>query len=107
MENCFLFIYSFIYLFIHSFILTIIPQFSNKSSKSDRIILNEDGKSVSDEKELCRTFNTYFAIIVSDIKIPNIQEDAPNIRSNHDPVLAAIITFRNQPSIVKGTLTQI
>ena len=32
--------------------------FSSKNSKSDKIILNEEGKSVSDEKELCRTFGT-------------------------------------------------
>ena len=32
--------------------------FSSKNSKSDKIILNEEGKSVSDEKELYRTFGT-------------------------------------------------
>ena len=32
---------------------TAIPLFSNKNSKSDKIILNEDDKTVSDGKELC------------------------------------------------------
>ena len=31
--------------------------FSNKNSKSNKIILNEEGKTVSVEKELCRTFS--------------------------------------------------
>ena len=79
---------------------TVVPTFSNKNSKNDKIILNEEGKTVSDEKELCRTFNTYFANIVSDLQIPKIQEDASNIRSNHDTVLAAINTFQNYPSVV-------
>ena len=67
--------------------------FSNKNSKSDKIILNEEGKTVSDGKELSRTFCTYFANIISDLQIPKIHEDLSNIRSNHDPVLAAINTF--------------
>ena len=51
---------------------TVVPAFSNKNSKSDKIILNEEGKTVSDKKELCRTFNTYFANIVSDLQLPKI-----------------------------------
>ena len=79
---------------------TVVPTFSNKNSKSDKIIVNEEGKTVSDEKELCRTFNTYFANIISDLKIPKIQDNASNIKSNHDLVLAAINTFQNHPSVV-------
>ena len=46
---------------------TVVPTFSNKNLKSDKIILTEEGKTISDEKELCRTFSTYFANIVSDL----------------------------------------
>ena len=74
--------------------------FSNKNSKSDKIILNEEGKTVSDEKELCRTFNAYFANIISDLQIAKIKDNASNIKSNHDPVLSAINTFQNHPSFV-------
>ena len=79
---------------------TVVPTFSNKNSKSDKIILNEEGKTISDEKELCRTFSTYFANIVSELQIPRIQDNASNIKSNHDPALAAINTFHNHPSVV-------
>ena len=78
---------------------TVVPTFSNKNSKSDKIILNEEGKTISDEKELCRTFSTYFANIVSYLQIPKIQDNAFDIKSNHDPVLAAINTFQNHPSV--------
>ena len=79
---------------------TVVPTFSNKNSKSNKIILNEESKTISDEKELCRTFSTYFANIVSDLQIPKIQYNAFDIKSNHDPVLAAINTFQNHPSVV-------
>ena len=46
---------------------TVVPNFSNKNSKSEKIILNEEGKTVLYVKELCRTFSTYFANIVSDL----------------------------------------
>ena len=77
-----------------------VPSFSNKNSKSDKIILNEQGKTVSEEKELCRTFSTYFANVVSDLQIPKIQDNASNIKSNHDPALAAINTFKNHPRVL-------
>ena len=38
-------------------------------------------------------------MIVSDLQIAKIQEDASNIRSNHDPVLPVINTFQNHPSV--------
>ena len=79
---------------------TVVPIFSNKNPKSDKVIPNEQGKTVSDEKELCRTFSTYFANTVSDLQIPKIQEDVFDIRSNYDPVLAAINTFQNHPSVI-------
>ena len=79
---------------------TVVPTFSNKNSKSDKIILNEEGKTVSDEKELCKNFSIYFANIVSDLQIPKIQDNASDIKSNHDPVFAAINTFQNHPSVV-------
>ena len=67
--------------------------FSNENSKIDKININDESKTVSGAKELCKTFSTYFRNIVSDIQVPNIYEDASDIRSNHDAVLAAINTL--------------
>ena len=63
---------------------TVIPIFSN-NTKSDKIFLNRDSKTLSDKKNSCRTFTTYFANIVSDLQILNIQENihhASDIASN-------------------------
>ena len=80
---------------------TVVPLFSNKNSKNDKIILNKDGRTVSDEKVLCRTFSTYFANTVFDLQIPKIHEDVSNIRSNHDFVLDAVNSFKiNRASLI-------
>ena len=62
---------------------TVVSLFPYKNSKY---------KTISDEKESCRTFSTYSVNIISDLQIPNIHKDAYNIRSNYDTVLAAINT---------------
>ena len=82
---------------------TLVSIFSNKNSKSDTITLKEDHKTALDEKELCRSFSTYFANIVSDRKVPNIHKDVSDIRCNHDLMLAAINTFQNHLSVLKST----
>ena len=46
------------------------------------------------------------ANIVSDLKIPKIHKETSDIRSNHDPVLAAINTFQNHPSVVNITQSE-
>ena len=80
---------------------TVVPTFSNKNSESDKITLNGEGKTVSDEKELCKTFSTYFANIVSALQIPKIQDNVSSIKNSDDPVVfAAINTFQNHSSVV-------
>ena len=55
-----------------SFWEAIVPLFSKKNSKSEKINLTEEGKNVSDNAELCRIFNNYFWEIVSNLKIPSL-----------------------------------
>ena len=47
----------------------------------------------------CFNCFTFFANIISNLKIPNIHKNAYDITSNRDPVLAAINTFKNHPSV--------
>ena len=63
---------------------TVVPISSNKNQKNGKITL----------------ISTYFADIVSGLQIPKIQEYVSDIRSNHDPVLAAIDTFQNHASLI-------
>ena len=48
-----------------SFLKTIVQE-------SEKINLNEEGKNVSDNAELCRIFNNYFSEVISNLKIPSL-----------------------------------
>ena len=75
------------------------PLFSTKCSKCDKIILNENDKYVSNDGELCQIFCDYYSNIISELQIPSISENISNVTDITDPVLAAINTFQDHPSI--------
>ena len=82
-----------------SFWKTVSPLFSTKCSKCDKIILNENDKYVSNDGELCQIFCDYYSNIISELQIPSISENISNVTDITDPVLAAINTFQDHPSI--------
>ena len=49
--------------------------------------------------ELCQIFCDYFSNIISELQIPSISENISNVTDIMDPVLAAINTFKDHPSI--------
>ena len=51
---------------------TVVPLFSNKFSKSEKINLTEGNKTISNDDEMCRVFKKFFSKIVDALKIPNI-----------------------------------
>ena len=51
---------------------TVVPLFSNKFSKSEKINLTEENKTISNDDGLCQVFNNFFSKIVDELKIPNI-----------------------------------
>ena len=51
---------------------TVVPLFSNKFSKSEKINLTEGNKTISNDDELCRVFNNCFSKAVDELKVPNI-----------------------------------
>ena len=51
---------------------TVVPLFSNKFSKSEKINLSEGKKTISNDDELCRVFNNFFSKTVDELKVPNI-----------------------------------
>ena len=50
---------------------TVVPLFTKKTSKGEKIILNETEKHFSDNTKICTIFNNFFSNVVSDLKIPN------------------------------------
>ena len=74
-----------------SFFKTVSPLFSTKSSKGDKIILNENDKCMSNDDELCQIFCDYFSNIMSDLQILSISKNISTVTNITDPVLAVII----------------
>ena len=57
---------------------TVVPLFSNKFSKSEKINLTEGNKTTSNDDEICRVFNNFFSKTVDELKIPNISDYKPD-----------------------------
>ena len=73
------------------------PLFSNKFSKSEKTNLTEGKKTISNDDELCRVFNSFSSKIVDELKIPNISNY--KIDNTNDPFKEALRYFENHPSI--------
>ena len=84
-----------------SFWKTIVPLFTKKNSKSEKINLNEEGKNVSDNAELRRIFNNYFSEVISNLKIPSlINNSAVDQNAVSNPLSIATKLFDQHPSII-------
>ena len=82
----------------HLLTVTVVPLFTNKASRGEKIILTEAEKHISDDKKICNIFNNFFSKVVSDLKIP----DYYNYFSQENTCsLSTIIeTFEKHPSIL-------
>ena len=79
-----------------SFWKTIVPLFATKTSKSEKIKLNEEGKNVSGNAELCRIFNNYFSKVISNL----INNNAVDSNAVSNPLSIATKLFDQHPSII-------
>ena len=76
---------------------TVVPLFSNKFSKSEEINLREGNKTISNDDELCRVFNSFFSKTVDELKIPNTSNY--KLDNINDPLKEALRYFENHPSV--------
>ena len=77
------------------------PCLTDKTLKGERILLIENEKVESDEREIVKIFNEYFSKIVPNLDI----QSPPSIILHHDPVLNTTKKFENHPSILEKTKT--
>ena len=49
---------------------TVVPLFTNKASRGEKIILTEAEGHIPDDKRICKIFNNFFSNVVSYLKIP-------------------------------------
>ena len=74
---------------------TVVPLFSNKFSKSEKINLTEGNKTISNDDELCRVFNTFFSKTVDELQILNISNY--KLDNTNDPLNEALRYFGKSP----------
>ena len=83
-----------------SFWRTVLPLFTQISSKGEKISLADDSKTISSDEELCETFNQLFSNLVPTLNIPK-PKSFPMASDNLDPIMSVIKSFGKQTSIVK------
>ena len=77
---------------------TVVPLFSNKFLRNEKINLTEKNGIISTNRELSRVFSNFFSKAVKELKIPsisNVMHDESN-----DSLKEALSYFENHPSIV-------
>ena len=79
---------------------TVKPYLSDKSIKSDKIHLNENGELIKSESETAEVLNNFFSNIVKNLKIPEFENRDLNAENIKDPVFRAILKYNKHPSII-------
>ena len=79
---------------------TVKPLFSNKIKSTEYITLEENGKVISNDKELARIFNEFFVNIVPNLGINTNHSFLINTDNENDPIEKAIAKYKNHPSII-------
>ena len=79
---------------------TVKPFLSDKSVNSDKIHLIENGELINSKSKTAKVLNEFFSNIVKNLKIPEYENLNCNFEKVKDPVLKAILKYRNHPSII-------
>ena len=70
-------------------------------SKNSRITLLENGDILSEESKVADTFNKFFSNVFKELKIEKDDNLLTDVIEKTDPVLKAIIKYKNRPSILR------
>ena len=76
------------------------PMLSKKIKSNERITLIENDEIIKTEKGTAKVLNAVFSNIVQNLDIQQYNVDDPISENINDPLLKAIATYRNHPSIV-------
>ena len=79
---------------------TVKPLFSNKIRSTEYITLEENGKIISNDKELARIFNNFFVNKVLNLGINTNHSFLINTDNENDPIEKTIAKYNNHPSII-------
>ena len=76
------------------------PMLSKKIKSNERITLIENDEIIKTEKGTSKVLNTFFSNIIQNLGIQQYNVDDPICENINDPLLKAIVRYRNHPSIV-------
>ena len=76
------------------------PFLSDKSINIDKIHPNENGELTNSKTKTAEVMNEVFSNIVKNLKIPEYENLNCNFQKVKDPVLKAILKYKNHPSII-------
>ena len=79
---------------------TVKPMLSKKIKSNERITLIENDKIIKTEKGTAEVLNAFFSNIVQNLDIQQYNVDDPICENINDPLLKAIVRYRNHPSLV-------
>ena len=79
---------------------TVKPLFSNKIKSTEYITLEENGKIITNDKELARIFNEFFVNIVANLGINTKHSFLINTDNENDPIEKTIAKCKNHSSII-------
>ena len=77
---------------------TVVPLFTKKTPKGEKIIFKQAEKHISDDKKICTILYNFFSNVVSDLKIPNYCNYFP--QKNTHSLSTIIEAFEKHPSIL-------
>ena len=77
------------------------PNFSNKIVGTNRLVLRDGGKTISDTEKVADTFNKFFVNIGKTLKIDKDKQFLVETNDVFDPVLKAIKKYSAHPSILR------
>ena len=78
---------------------TVKPFLSDKTLFNAKVILTEDVEIISSDNEIAHVLDTFFSNIVSNLNLPEYPISNPYYNKVRDPVLKAILKYKNHPSM--------
>ena len=75
------------------------PLLSNKIVSSEKITLVEGKEIIKTDQANAKVLNNFFFNIIKNFEIPQYSQLGPICHNIKDPVIKAIIKYRNHPSV--------
>ena len=79
---------------------TVKPLFSNKIKSTESITREQNGKIISNDKELVRIFSEVFVKILPNLGVNTNHRFLINTDNENDPIEKVIAKYKNHPSII-------